>query len=168
MPDPSVNLVKVAQSVGKTTNRNCSVCHFNGGGGTGVKHGDMDGSMISPSAELDVHMGRAGLNCSSYHAGKNHRILGASHGSMAEGSSHISCLDCHGETPHRKKLVNDHVSTVACETCHIPNFCDLSLLHHPYLRHSLPYREVKMDYWGKSNPFTLDKFWSYKRTEYRD
>ncbi len=122
MPDPSVDLLMVARSVGKTTNRNCSICHFNGGGGTGVKHGDMDGSMISPSPELDVHMGRAGLNCSDCHAGENHQILGASHGSMAEGSNHISCQDCHGKEPHQKKLVNDHVGTVACETCHIPAF----------------------------------------------
>jgi len=122
MPDPSVDLIKVAQSVGKTTIRNCSVCHFNGGGGTGVKHGDMDESMIEPTAELDVHMGGLGFTCSDCHAGENHMILGASHGSMAAGTNHIACLDCHTEKPHRKKIVNDHVSSLACETCHIPSF----------------------------------------------
>ncbi|MCD4741329.1 MAG: tetrathionate reductase family octaheme c-type cytochrome, partial [Desulfobacteraceae bacterium] len=122
LPDPSVDLVKVAQSVGKTTIINCSICHFNGGGGTGVKHGDMDGSMINPSATLDVHMGELGFTCSDCHAGENHNILGASHGSLATGENHIACLDCHGEKPHRKKLINDHISSVACETCHIPSF----------------------------------------------
>jgi len=122
MPDPSVDLVKVAQSVGKTQIENCSICHFNGGGGTGVKHGDMDGSMINPSPSLDVHMGELGFTCSDCHAGENHKILGASHGSLAAGTNHISCLGCHGERPHRKKLINDHVSSIACETCHIPAF----------------------------------------------
>ncbi len=122
MPDPSVDLVKVAQSVGKTTTKSCSVCHFNGGGGVGVKHGDMTASMINPSPALDFHMGELGFTCSDCHAGENHNILGASHGSMASGTNHIACLDCHSETPHRKKIVNDHISSVACETCHIPAF----------------------------------------------
>lgn len=120
MPDPSVDMVKVAQSVGRTTNKNCSICHFNGGGGTGVKHGDMDASMINPSPALDIHMGELGLTCSDCHAGENHQILGASHGSLAAGTNHIACLDCHDEKPHQKKIVNDHSSSVACETCHIP------------------------------------------------
>ncbi len=122
IPDPSADLVKVAQSVGGTTIKNCSICHFNGGGGTGVKHGDMDGSMIEPTAELDVHMGELGFTCSDCHAGENHRILGASHGSLASGSNHITCLGCHDEKPHSRKIVNDHTRSVACETCHIPTF----------------------------------------------
>lgn len=122
MPDPSVDLAQVAQSVGKTTIKNCSVCHFNGGGGTGVKHGDMDGSMIDPIPEMDVHMGKLELTCSSCHAGENHKILGASHGSLVAGTNHISCLACHDEKPHEMKMLNDHVNSLACETCHIPSF----------------------------------------------
>ncbi|MCA1757294.1 MAG: tetrathionate reductase family octaheme c-type cytochrome [Bacteroidales bacterium] len=122
MPDPEVDLVKVAQSVGRTGINNCSICHFNGGGGTGVKHGDMDASMLNPSPELDVHMGGLGFTCSDCHAGENHMILGASHGSMAAGTNHIACTDCHTEAPHRRKLINDHSASVACETCHIPTF----------------------------------------------
>ena len=122
MPNPSVDLVKVAQSVGRTTNKSCSVCHFNGGGGSGVKHGDLTASMSNPSPTLDFHMGELGFSCSDCHAGENHQIIGASHGSMAAGTNHTACLDCHDEKPHRKKVVNDHVSSVACETCHIPAF----------------------------------------------
>ena len=55
MPDPAVDLVKVAQSVGRTTNKSCSVCHFNGGGGSGVKHGDLTASMDNPSLSL-IHI----------------------------------------------------------------------------------------------------------------
>jgi len=122
LPDPSVDLVKVAQSVGRTTNVNCGSCHFYGGGGNGVKHGDLNKSMADPSRELDVHMGELGLSCSDCHSGESHQILGASHGSLATGSNHINCMDCHGEDPHVKKILNTHVSSIACETCHIPTF----------------------------------------------
>jgi octaheme c-type cytochrome (tetrathionate reductase family) len=120
MPDPDVDLVKVAQSVGRSTVENCSACHFNGGGGTGVKHGDMDNSLINPKPETDIHMGGIGFTCSDCHAGENHAILGASHGSIAAGTNHISCEDCHSDKPHERKSLNKHVRSVACETCHIP------------------------------------------------
>jgi octaheme c-type cytochrome (tetrathionate reductase family) len=120
VPDPSVDLVKVAQNVGRTTNHNCGICHFNGGGGPGVKHGDLDVSLERPSPLLDVHMGDLGFTCSDCHAGENHHILGASHGSIASGSNHIGCLGCHDEKPHARKIINNHVTSVACETCHIP------------------------------------------------
>lgn len=122
MPDPSVDLVKVAQSVGKTSINNCSICHFNGGGGSGIKHGDMDESLLKPTPQLDVHMGSLGFTCSTCHAGENHKILGASHGSMASGQNHISCAACHEEQPHKNKTLNDHIDAIACETCHIPTF----------------------------------------------
>ena len=122
VPHPDTDLGKVAQSVGKTQINNCAVCHFDGGGGTGVKHGDMDESLRNPSPELDVHMGALGFTCADCHAGENHKILGASHGSMATGDNHISCLGCHEERPHTRNLLNNHVSAVACETCHIPAF----------------------------------------------
>ena len=120
MPDPSVDLVKVAQSVGKTTIRSCAVCHFNGGGETGVKHGDMDESMLQPDKYLDVHLGGLDYTCATCHAGENHKILGAGHGSLASGSNHIYCTDCHQARPHKDKLLNNHMDAIACETCHIP------------------------------------------------
>lgn len=122
MPDPSVDLVLAAKSVGPTTKANCGACHFNGGGGTGVKHGDLDESLLNPSADLDIHMGGLGFECSECHAGENHKILGASHGSLREGTNHINCIDCHTEKPHEKRILNTHVTSIACETCHIPTF----------------------------------------------
>ncbi len=122
MPDKSVDLVKVAQSVGPTTRENCGKCHFEGGGGAGVKHGDLDESLFNPSAELDVHMGGADFQCADCHAGENHQILGAGHGSIMEGTNHFGCIDCHTGKPHTKRVLNKHSSSVACETCHIPTF----------------------------------------------
>ncbi len=34
---------------------NCGSCHFNGGGGNNVKHGDLDESLYNPTETTDVH-----------------------------------------------------------------------------------------------------------------
>ncbi len=52
MPEENVDLLKVAQSVGPTKKENCGACHFNGGGGTGVKHGDLDESLLLPYSRI--------------------------------------------------------------------------------------------------------------------
>lgn len=122
MPDAKVDLLVSAQSVGKTSRKNCGICHFDGGGGTGVKHGDMDNSLYDPKPETDFHMGALGFQCSDCHTTKEHKIMGASHGSMASGQNHIYCTDCHEGEIHENKTINKHLSTVACETCHIPQF----------------------------------------------
>ncbi|MBK7630331.1 MAG: tetrathionate reductase family octaheme c-type cytochrome [Ignavibacteriales bacterium] len=122
IPDAKVDLLVSAQSVGKTTRKNCGICHFDGGGGTGVKHGDMDNSLYDPKPETDVHMGALGFQCSDCHTTKEHKIMGASHGSMASGQNHIYCTDCHEGEIHENKTINKHLSRVACETCHIPQF----------------------------------------------
>ncbi len=57
---------KVAQSVGRPERANCGTCHFNGGGGDGVKHGDLDSSLVNPPRELDVHMSGKGGNFPCY------------------------------------------------------------------------------------------------------
>ena len=51
---PDYNLI--AQNVGKTGKDNCGACHFFGGGGNAVKHGDLDKSLSNPSTHVDVHM----------------------------------------------------------------------------------------------------------------
>jgi len=122
MPDPKVDLLLVAQSVGKTTRKNCGTCHFDGGGGTGVKHGDMDNSLYEPKPETDFHMGELGFQCSECHTTKEHKIMGASHGSIAANTNHIHCTDCHEGEIHTNKTINKHLNSVACETCHIPEF----------------------------------------------
>ena len=44
---PDYNLI--AQKVGKTGKDNCGSCHFFGGGGNAVKHGDLDKSLSNPT-----------------------------------------------------------------------------------------------------------------------
>ncbi|HOE43468.1 MAG TPA: multiheme c-type cytochrome, partial [Rhodoferax sp.] len=57
-----IDLTKIAQKVGKSSRDTCGACHFNGGGGDGVKHGDLDSSLAAPEKELDVHMDASGLD----------------------------------------------------------------------------------------------------------
>lgn len=122
MPAESVDLLAAAQSVGNPTRKNCGMCHFDGGGGAGVKHGDLDDSLYDPSPELDVHMGGLGFQCEDCHSKGDHNILGASHSSMAAGENHFTCESCHKGEVHEKEILNRHLNTVACETCHIPEF----------------------------------------------
>ena len=53
---PPVDLLQVARNVGKTSRATYCACHFYGGGGDAVKHGDLDSSLTQPTRELDVHM----------------------------------------------------------------------------------------------------------------
>lgn len=120
MPAESVDLLSVAQSVALPTRANCGSCHFNGGGGNAVKHGDLDKSLLNASAELDVHIGGLDFECIECHHSANHKISGASHGSMAQGVSHFGCEQCHESEPHGISRLNKHTARIACETCHIP------------------------------------------------
>ena len=72
---PAVDLVSVAQGVGMPSRANCGACHFTGGGGDAVKHGDMDTSLKAPSFELDVHMDAEGLIAPAAEAGKPREVL---------------------------------------------------------------------------------------------
>jgi hypothetical protein len=66
-PADGVDLAAAAQSVAAPTRAQCGACHFNGGGGNGVKHGDLDESLLYPTEELDVHMGKLNLLCTDCH-----------------------------------------------------------------------------------------------------
>jgi len=122
MPAENIDLVNIAQNVGASSRKTCGSCHFSGGGADGVKHGDLDATLLKPSRELDVHMGGQDFSCTECHTTDSHQIKGASHGSMAQGVNHVSCEDCHDSEPHEKEKLNKHSSAVACETCHIPEY----------------------------------------------
>lgn len=126
---------KVAQSVGRPTRKNCGTCHFFGGGGDGVKHGDMDSSLTKPDKSLDVHMGVNGENfdCVRCHTTVAHHIAGRIYSTPASMSRKslieddlapkINCESCHTRKPHKPGIkVNDHTDKVACQSCHIPEF----------------------------------------------
>jgi len=130
-PDPTVNLVTVAQNVGRTSRATCGACHFYGGGGDAVKHGDMDSTLTNPTRALDVHMGVDGANmtCADCHQSRKpgagaHDLVGSRYSKPNPDNS--LCEDCHTSTPHPDTIegnrYNAHTGRVACQTCHVPEF----------------------------------------------
>lgn len=122
MPDINVDLGAVAQKVGKPTRTNCGTCHFFGGGGNNVKHGDLEMAMFEPSRELDVHMDVQGVDmqCVACHTAEQHQMLGKSYSVSSMNRNRSTCESCHGDLPHTDKILNNHTLKVACQTCHIP------------------------------------------------
>ena len=121
-PMEGIDLTAAAQSVGIPTRQNCGSCHFKGGGGNGVKHGDLDESLNWPSASIDVHMGEYDFNCIDCHKTEDHQIQGRSISVSLDNENQVYCSDCHGENLHEDSRINAHIETVACQTCHIPEF----------------------------------------------
>ena len=122
-PAEGVDLLAAAQSVRAPTRENCGKCHFDGGGGNGVKHGDLDESLYFPDRELDVHMGgELNMQCTDCHVTKDHQILGRM---VADNYT----IDPENRSPANSatstKSMKTNASTrislsVACQTCHIP------------------------------------------------
>ena len=132
-----INLSEIAQKIGKTRRQNCGGCHYNGGGGDGVKHGDLDSTLDNPDKDLDVHMSADGGNfsCATCHKTDGHQVPGSRYAptAMDKGSPEMrgkherdnpsTCQSCHGQAPHKKEAkLNTHTAKVACQTCHIPAF----------------------------------------------
>ncbi|MBL6933418.1 MAG: tetrathionate reductase family octaheme c-type cytochrome [Rhodospirillales bacterium] len=128
------NLTEIALNVGPTSRRTCGSCHFMGGGGVNVKHGDLGPSLTQPTFQLDVHMDAEGLNfsCTSCHSTDQHAVRGSRYESEANDISGItvpsnrdprrsSCVSCHGDRPMENEKLNDHTDKIACQTCHIPS-----------------------------------------------
>jgi octaheme c-type cytochrome (tetrathionate reductase family) len=113
----------IAQAVGTPSRSNCGSCHFNGGGGPNVKHGDLDTTMANPNFEIDVHMDAERLNfsCQTCHTTENHDIAGSRYDWDIQGETNLkTCSTCHSNAPHGDKIMDTHTSKIACQTCHIP------------------------------------------------
>ncbi|MGB0960363.1 MAG: tetrathionate reductase family octaheme c-type cytochrome [Halocynthiibacter sp.] len=134
----AVDLKKSAQSVGTPTRDNCGQCHFYGGGGDNVKHGDLSSALYNPSKDVDVHMSKDGADmvCSACHVEEKHQWAGSrydadvvdAHKDMKPGAARTTatCTSCHSDDPHPLNIkglkLNDHTDKLACQTCHIPEF----------------------------------------------
>lgn len=128
LPAPTVNLTKVAQSVGRPTRNNCGVCLFYGAGGNNVKHGDLEEAMFEPTREIDVHMAVDGANmqCVDCHVTEKHNIRGQLYSLSSMNRNRVTCEQCHTNTPHEDDLLNEHTLKVACQTCHIPTYAKVN------------------------------------------
>ncbi len=77
------------------------------------------------AADSDVHAA-AGLTCVDCHVTRHHLIAkGQWESDMVANDLPdvaVECSGCHGDAPHRgarAAALNDHVATVACQTCHV-------------------------------------------------
>ena len=127
-PDKSVDLNYVAQNVGSPTRENCGVCHFWGGGGNNVKHGDLEIALIDATTDVDVHMGIDGedMSCVDCHVTEKHQMAGKLYALSSENKSRATCEQCHTEAPHTTEILNTHNLRVACQTCHIPVYAKVN------------------------------------------
>ena len=121
LPARGVDLLASARSVGRPRRDNCGWCHFNGGGGDAVKHGDLDGSLSKPVERIDVHMGRYNFQCIDCHRAEKHRIMGKMISVSVRDTVEVRCTDCHRQQPHQDDRLNEHVDALACQACHIPD-----------------------------------------------
>jgi octaheme c-type cytochrome (tetrathionate reductase family) len=121
-PAEGVDLLAAAQSVRAPTRENCGSCHFNGGGGNNVKHGDLSETLYFPDQEVDVHMGGNDFLCTDCHWTEDHQILGrlVVDNYQVDPTEQVACTNCHAEQPHEDERLNVHTASVACQTCHVP------------------------------------------------
>ncbi len=122
-PAAGIDLLVAAQSVRNPTRENCGGCHFDGGGGNGVKHGDLDEHLYFPGSDLDVHMGKMDFQCTDCHQTEDHQILGRllADNYTIDPQEQVACTNCHSDSSHADARINAHEQSVACQTCHIPN-----------------------------------------------
>jgi octaheme c-type cytochrome (tetrathionate reductase family) len=127
-PDMNKDFRNIAQSVGRPQKSNCGYCHFHGGGGNNVKHGDLEMALLTASRDVDVHMAVDGANleCVDCHVTTNHQMAGRYYGVSSENSRRATCEQCHTATPHVNDMLNSHIVKVACQTCHIPQYAKVN------------------------------------------
>ncbi len=127
-PDPNLDFSYIAQNIGRPKRSNCGVCHFYGGGGNNVKHGDLEKSMFEPTKNIDVHMATDGsdLVCVDCHITEKHNIQGQLYSLASMNKNRSTCEQCHSQNPHSDATLNKHTLKVACQTCHIPVYAKVN------------------------------------------
>ncbi len=153
-PVATLDFGAIARSVGKPMRTNCGVCHFYGGGGNNVKHGDLEEALFQPEKAVDVHMGIDGMDmsCVDCHVTEQHNISGKMYSLSSMNRNRATCEQCHGETPHEEGILNEHTLKVACQTCHIPTYAKVNATKTHWdwstagkLRDGKPYEEDDAD-----------------------
>lgn len=127
----TITMDQAVQTVHKPVKSNCLQCHAKGGGGDGLKRGDL--SVINGTTtdrNFDVHMASTGakLVCQSCHTYTNHKVKGRGVDLRpTDTAGEIGCATstCHSNkatltSGHATTAINTHMKRVACQTCHIP------------------------------------------------
>jgi len=119
---------KIAENVGMPKRQNCGSCHYTGGGGNNVKHGDLELALNKTTRKVDVHMGVDGANmsCVECHTTKEHKVSGELYTVSSGNSDRVTCEQCHTSEPHSNPIINHHTDRIACQTCHIPEYAKVN------------------------------------------
>lgn len=116
----------IAANVGSPEVENCGKCHFFGGGGDNVKHGDLSSDLYYPDKKMDVHMDISedgnGMTCIDCHKTENHEMLGKLYSLSSSDEGRLTCTECHEGEVHQNNTLNRHSNKIACQTCHIPEY----------------------------------------------
>lgn len=119
---------KIVAAVGLPRKENCGYCHFLSAGGNNVKHGDLEEALLVCNKNVDVHMGKDGLDmsCVACHEANRHRMKGKYYAVSSMNRDRARCEDCHGSFPHSNSKLNEHTVKVDCRTCHIPVYAKVN------------------------------------------
>lgn len=172
-----VDLLAAAKSVRNPNRDNCGACHFDGGGGNGVKHANLDEHLFNPDSNLDFHMGNLDFICTDCHLTENHQILGKliADNYIVKEDEQVACTNCHNQELHQDDRLNSHSRAIACQTCHIPSigvsdptkvFWDWSTAGQDQPENHLTYLKIKGSFVYESN-FTPTYVWFNGNLEYR-
>lgn len=142
------------QNISRPTRVNCLKCHAFGGGGNGVKRGDLsmsgtdlhglelyEGSDNNSDSNFDVHMNTmaSDLLCQDCHVFKNHKTIGRGSDlrptdDLNRGSE-VKCTTCHvgfdsngghATAGANRTDADRHVARVACQSCHIDMYAKVT------------------------------------------
>ena len=67
-------------------------------------------------------MGEHDFECIDCHQTENHVVSGRSISVSVDNDNQIYCTNCHSPVLHEDERLKAHTDTVACQTCHIPQF----------------------------------------------
>jgi len=128
MGDDAPDYRLIVQHVGIPGKENCGYCHFMSAGGNNVKHGDLEIALLNCDRNVDVHMGKDGLDmsCVDCHVTERHQMRGKYYAVSSTPENRAHCEDCHGSFPHTKSKLNEHTVKVDCRTCHIPTYAKVN------------------------------------------
>lgn len=126
----TISMVQAARAVHKPTRATCLQCHAKGGGGDNLKRGDMAlAHTATNDRNFDVHMATTGadLSCQQCHTTDKHLMAGkGSDLRPTDLDIAMNCTDCHQNKDtvngHSTAAIGNHVSRVACQTCHISSY----------------------------------------------
>ncbi|HPS02890.1 MAG TPA: cytochrome c3 family protein, partial [Candidatus Sumerlaeota bacterium] len=90
LPADGVDLLAVAKKVGRTSRQTCGACHFQNDKNDPTQHAYMNGQLMAPSRDFDIHMGGYDMRCEDCHKTRKHKIPGKS-SSLATTEGTVSC-----------------------------------------------------------------------------